>query len=60
MNENTSIMVCIIPHNIPNYMYKMIQLQEHNYLVVIIYLVLIIFLKAAISKMAQINIVHTN
>ena len=30
MNENTSIMVCIIPNNLPrSYMYKM-----HNYLVV--------------------------
>ena len=34
MNENTSIMVCIIPHNLPrSYMYKMLQLHEHNYLV---------------------------
>ena len=44
MNENTSIMVCIIPHNLPrSYMYQMIQLQEQNYFVVIIYLVFIIF-----------------
>ena len=29
MNENTSIMGCIIPHNLPRrYMYKMLQLQE--------------------------------
>ena len=35
MNENTSIMGCIIPHYLPIcYMYKMLQLQEHNYLVV--------------------------
>ena len=32
LNENTSIMVCIIPHNLPrNYIYEMLQLQEHNY-----------------------------
>ena len=56
MNENTSIMGCIIPHNLPiSYMYKMLQLQEHNYLAVIISLVFVIFLKAAILKMAHIT-----
>ena len=40
MNENTSAMACIIPHNLPrSYRHKMLQLQEHNYLVVIISLV---------------------
>ena len=51
-------MVCIIPHNLPrSYKYKMLQLQEHNYLdvVVIIYLVFVIFFKAAILKMAHIT-----
>ena len=37
------------------YMYKMLQLQEHNYLVVIISRVFVIFLKAAILKMAHIT-----
>ena len=56
MNENTSAMVCIIPHNLPrSYMYKILQLQEHNYLVLIISLVFVIFLKAAILKMAHIT-----
>ena len=45
MNENTSIMGWIIPRNLPiSYMYKMLHLQEHNYLVVILYLVFVIFL----------------
>ena len=51
-------MVCIIPYYRPrSYMYKMLQLQEHNYLVVIIYLVFVIFLKAAIF-VDPYNIVH--
>ena len=47
-------MVCAIPHNLPRrYMYKMLQAQEHNYLVVLMPLVFVIFLKADILKMAH-------
>ena len=57
MNEKTSVMVCIIPHNLPrSYMYKVLQLQEHNYVVVITYLMFVIFLKVAILKMAHITV----